>query len=74
MTNQLQDHNRVMVIFESPQSARARLKVTLERTQSSNLQNVDIDELKMLNPYNLLVTIPSNKLSNFSNYKIYSMA
>ena len=59
-----------MVIFESPQSARAKLKVTLERTQSSNLQNVDIDELKMLNPYNLLVTIPSNYLKLLINYKL----
>ena len=34
------------------------MKVTLERSQSG-LIDVDLDEMKLLNPYCLLVTIPS---------------
>ena len=47
-----------MIIFEAPQSSRASMKVTLERSQSG-LIDVDLDEMKLLNPYCLLVTIPS---------------
>ena len=53
-----QDQNRVMIIFETPQSSRVKMKVTLER-QEAGLEPMDLDELKLLNPYSLLVNIPS---------------
>lgn len=49
-----------MIIFETPQSSRASMKITLERNQNG-LADVDLDEMKLLNPYCLLVTIPSKK-------------
>ena len=55
-----QDQSRVMIIFETPQSSRASMKITLERNQNG-LADVDLDEMKLLNPYCLLVTIPSKK-------------
>ena len=53
-----------MIIFEAPQSSRASMKVTLERSQSG-LIDVDLDEMKLLNPYCLLVTIPSKSTTFF---------
>ena len=47
-----------MIIFETPQSSRSKIKVTLERIEA-DLHDVDIDEVRLLNPYNMLVTIPS---------------
>ena len=54
----LQDQNRVMIIFETPQSSRSKIKVTLERLEAE-LPDVDVDEIRLLNPYNMLITIPS---------------
>ena len=56
-----QDQSRVMIIFETPQSSRATIKVTLERNQNG-LSDMELDEQKLLNPYCLLVTIPSKLL------------
>ena len=53
-----------MIIFETPQSSRSKIKVTLERSEAE-LPDVEIDEIRLLNPYNMLITIPS-KLSFFS--------
>ena len=50
-----------MIIFETPQSSRATIKVTLERNQNG-LSDMELDEKKLLNPYCLLVTIPSKLL------------
>ena len=47
-----------MIIFETPQSSRSKIKVTLERIEA-DLHDVDIDEVRLLNPYSMLVTIPS---------------
>ena len=47
-----------MIIFETPQSSRSKIKVTLERLEAE-LPDVDVDELRLLNPYNMLITIPS---------------
>ena len=58
-----------MIIFEAPQSSRASMKVTLERSQSG-LIDVDLDEMKLLNPYCLLVTIPSKSTTFFMYYRI----
>ena len=49
-----------MIVFETPQSSRVKMKVTLERTDAG-LETMELDELKLLNPYSLLVTIPSKK-------------
>ena len=67
-----QDQSRVMIIFETPQSSRASMKITLERNQNG-LADVDLDEMKLLNPYCLLVTIPSKKDNFLANLctKIY---
>ena len=57
-----------MIVFETPQSSRVKMKVTLERTDAG-LETIELDELKLLNPYSLLVTIPSKQFypinSNF---------
>lgn len=53
-----ESQNKILVIFESPQSARSKMKLTLERHQCG-LQDIDLDETKLLNPFNLLVTIPN---------------
>ena len=47
-----------MIIFETPQSSRSKVKVTLERSEAE-LPDVEIDEIRLLNPYNMLITIPS---------------
>ena len=49
-----------MIVFETPQSSRVKMKVTLERTDAG-LETIELDELKLLNPYSLLVTIPSKQ-------------
>ena len=54
-----------MIVFETPQSSRVKMKVTLERTDAG-LETIELDELKLLNPYSLLVTIPSKQ---FLSYK-----
>ena len=61
----LQDQNRVMIIFETPQSSRSKIKVTLERLEAE-LPDVDVDEIRLLNPYNMLITIPSELFRIFS--------
>ena len=47
-----------MIIFETPQSSRSKIKVTLERLEAE-LPDVEVDEIRLLNPYNMLITIPS---------------
>ena len=54
-----------MIIFETPQSSRSKIKVTLERLEAE-LPDVDVDEIRLLNPYNMLITIPSESFRNFS--------
>lgn len=56
-----------MIIFETPQSSRATIKVTLERNQNG-LSDMELDEQKLLNPYCLLVTIPSKLLKIAANF------
>ena len=55
-----------MIVFETPQSSRVKMKVTLERSEAG-LESMELDELKLLNPYSLLVTIPS-KFTVFENH------
>ena len=54
-----------MIIFETPQSSRSKIKVTLERLEAE-LPDVDVDEIRLLNPYNMLITIPSELFRNVS--------
>ena len=60
-----------MIIFETPQSSRVKMKVTLER-QEAGLESTDLDELKLLNPYSLLVNIPSKYFVQSISYYINS--
>ena len=50
-----------MVIFETPQSSRSKIKFTLERPEAC-LHDLDLDDFKFLNPYSLIVTLPSKYL------------
>ena len=56
-----QSQNRVLIIFESPQSFRSQFQVTLERSQFG-LSDLLLEDTKLRNPYNLQVTIPSKIL------------
>ena len=49
--------NKVMIVLDKPVHSRAVVKVWLEK---SNSQRVDLEdqEIKMKNPYNVLVTVP----------------
>ena len=60
-----------MVIFETPQSSRVKMKVTLERTEAG-LHDVDLEDLKLLNPYNMIITIPSKILDYQFIFSVFS--
>jgi len=66
-----QNQNRVLLIFETPQSFRSQFQVTLERSQFG-LSDLLLEDIKLRNPYNLQVTIPSkSQISNIFMYYQY---
>lgn len=64
-----------MIIFETPQSSRSKIKITLERTEAG-LHDYDLDDYRFLNPYNIIVNLPSKifaKKINFSISKFFHL-
>ncbi len=58
LSPQMQNHSRVLIVFESPQSSCSRFRLRLER-HHADVANVKLEEWRFINPYNLQVTIPS---------------
>ena len=52
-----------MIIFETPQSSRSKIKVTLERSEAE-LPDVEVDEIRLLNPSNMLIAIHAQSPSS----------
>ena len=53
----------MLVVFEAPQSTCSRYFLRLER-HHGDLRDVELNEWRMLNPYNIQVTIPSETVHN----------
>ncbi len=66
----MQNHSRVLIVFESPQSSCSRFRLRLER-HHSDVPNVKLEEWRFINPYNIQITVPSknkNKLRINGNF------
>jgi hypothetical protein len=53
-----QNHSRLLIVFESPQSSRSHIRLCLER-HHQNVVDVELEEWRFLNPYNVQATVPA---------------
>ena len=63
-----ESQNRVVVMLDKPLHARSTIRVVLEK---SNGQRMSLDEVKLRNPFTLLVTLPVCLFSKSSLVNLY---
>ena len=64
-----ENHSRLIVCFETPQSSRSHIRIRLERRPSTaaasgaarapHASDVELEEWRFLNPYNVQATVPA---------------
>ena len=60
-----QNHSRLVIIFETPQSSCSRFLLKLERNHP-DLKDVILEDWRLMNAYNIQVTVPSNEKQKLS--------
>ena len=54
-----ENHSRLIVCFETPQSSRSHIRIRLERHHADAHADVELEEWRFLNPYNVQATVPA---------------
>lgn len=55
-----ENHSRLIVCFETPQSSRSHIRIRLERHRANDAHaDVELEEWRFLNPYNVQATVPA---------------
>ena len=49
----------MLIVFETPQSSRSRIRIRLERHHANVTDDVELEEWRFLNPYNVQATVPA---------------